>query len=72
MGVFEYIFNNEYYGYYLDYSEGEACSEDYTKCKLAISSTDEAYKTVNIKYVYEKYIQNNATTHHDAVCVMWG
>ena len=37
--------------YYLDYSEGEACSEDYTKCKLAISSTDEAYKTVNIKYV---------------------
>ena len=54
MGVFEYIFNNEYYGYYLDYSEGEACSEDYTKCKLAISSTDEAYKTVNIKYVYDK------------------
>ena len=56
MGVFEYIFNNEYYGYYLDYSEGEACSEDYTKCKLAISSTDEAYKTVNIKYVYDKTI----------------
>ena len=56
MGVFEYIFNNEYYGYYLDYSEGEACSEDYTKCKLAISSTYEAYKTVNIKYVYDKTI----------------
>lgn len=64
MGVFEYIFNNEYYGYYLDYSEGEACDEDYTKCKLAISSTDEAYKTVNIKYVYDKTIAkdiNNLT-----------
>lgn len=58
-GVFEYIFNNEYYGYYLDYSEGEACNEDYTKCKLAISSTNEAYKTVNIKYVYDKTIAKN-------------
>lgn len=56
IGVFDYIFSNQYYGYELDYSDGMPCNEDYTRCKLSNSSTSESYKTVNIKYVYDKKI----------------
>lgn len=59
ISTFEYIFSNQYYGYYLDYSEGEACNEDYTKCKLEVLATHEPYKTVNVKYVYDKTIADN-------------
>lgn len=57
ISIFEYVFKYQYYGYSLDFSSGgNACNEDYTRCKLLITATGEEYKTVDIKYVYDEKI----------------
>lgn len=58
ISIFEYVFKYQYYGYSLDFAHGgNACNEDYTRCKLLITATGEEYKTVNIKYIYDEKIE---------------